>query len=254
MFKEEVTVDTIDISNVIGKATIVSHDSNEVEVTTTDDENIKVELVGSELKIRSKGASIKVTGGSSIKNFFGNVFGSNVVIGSNNVISGNNISIVNGKVIVDGVEVEDGNFSSKEVKIEIKVPKDMVRNINLAGQIETKVLGVSNRLRANVSGQSSLELQGTEALRVKASGQTEVEAVGVRDLTAFVSGQSEVNVEGTTLDSVMLDVSGQSEVEVRGNVDDLDASASGMSEITIRGKVNKQNTSSTGMSDIRIRG
>ncbi|MCP5025875.1 MAG: DUF2807 domain-containing protein [Actinomycetia bacterium] len=130
------------------------------------------------------------------------------------------------------IGIRSGSFRFTELRATIVVPD--LRSIEASGAASVVVEGVSgDRFTANVSGASSLEVDGSvDELEVDASGASEVDLEGLEagDVEIDASGASSVEVRAS--ESVTGDASGASSVVVKGDAS-VDVDTSGASSVEV---------------------
>jgi hypothetical protein len=242
---ESSKIRSLDISQLAGKAVIKVHDKNEIFIETTNEEKVEVERVGPTLEIKGK---LEEDTNKKSKFSFGNIFGSNVVIQNNNIVSGNSITVINGKVV-------SGSTSGgklPEVKMEIFVPKNTIKFLDISGVINVEVDSISENLDIDNSGQTRVNVSGIANLSVDTSGQSKIEANGVSKLNAGVSGQSKVDVHGTSFSEIEVDISGQSNLTIiSDSIEELEADISGQSKLVVHGNIKQRNVHKSGLASFK---
>lgn len=249
MFNEIIKIKKIDISYLLGKVIIKPHDLKEVKIESTEEDKVSIEHSGSTLFIKSKEDN---TTKSSKGSFIKNVFNSSINIGGKN-FSGNNINIVNGKVIVDG-NIMDSTSTITKVDMTIYVPKDMIKKIDVSGQINVSIEGISDRLAIDNSGQTSIDIEGIREINLDTSNQSKAFIRDIEVIEVDISGQSSVDIIGNKIEEITIDASGMSSVDIEGiEINELDIDISGMSNIRVRGNVINKSIDQSGMSSIKFR-
>lgn len=244
MFKEKIKITSIDIGQILGHVLIKAHDSDEVIVETTEEDKVKIKQYGSTLSISTKIEKNKDLKSSSKKGIFNSFRGMNIT--GNVTIQNNNVIIQNGNVISGG--------DLATVDMTIYVPREMVCDIDLSGQIKVTVEDISKQLTIDNSGQTTITILNVEKIDLDTSGQSKAYINGVKVIIADISGQSKAEFTGDVINKVKLDVSGQSNMKINSSViERIKGDISGMSKVKVYGEVRSKDVDTSGMSSIQYK-
>lgn len=256
MYQEKMNANQIHISKLLGKVWIKAHDSDEVKIETTNEEQVSITQQVGVLFIESK-IEEHPQENTEKKSVFGTIFGG-FNIGSQkgktiiNTHNNQTIIIGNGNVVSNGVVINGvGASTLTTVAMTIYVPKDKITAIGISGVIQVDVEGISDTLDFDQSGQTTLSVKQVKTIELDTSGQSTATLQDIEHLNADISGQSKAVIQTTTIKKATLDISGQSSVAINADTTELlEADLSGMSNLKVKGTVWYKEIDTSGMSKV----
>lgn len=244
MIQQKGRINAIDISQILGKVTIKSHENEDVFIETTEEEKVAITIQGKTLYIQTK-LSEKEKEDQEKSGIFGTLFGGVHITNTR----GNTVVINNGNVIVNGAT----STEMATVDMTIFVPSDCIEEIDVSGAIELHIASISKKLSLDCSVQINSTIQGVERVALDLSGQSHLHIADAQEVIGDVSGQSHIQIESETMKKIIFDASGMSKIQVNSSaVDEVELDISGMTDVTIRGQVKTKTIDKSGLAKVNF--